>query len=42
LFETLPNPPYAADQTQAAADRIYEYVWQRSADGSLFPRGKAA
>jgi type I restriction enzyme R subunit len=42
LFETLPNPPYSADQTQAAADRIYEYVWQRSADGSLFPRDMAA
>jgi Domain of unknown function (DUF3387) len=42
LFETLPNPPYAPDETQAAADRIYEYVWQRSADGSLFQRDMAA
>ncbi len=42
LFETLPNLPYSADDTQAAADRIYEYIWQRSADGSLFSRDKAA
>jgi len=43
LYETLPNPPYAAaDDIQAVADRIYEYVWQRSADGNLFPRDLAA
>jgi type I restriction-modification system DNA methylase subunit len=42
LFETLPNPPYSVDETQATADRIYEYVWQRSTDGSLFPRHIAA
>ena len=42
LFETLPNPPYSTDETQAAADRIYEYIWQRSANGSLFPPDMAA
>jgi type I restriction enzyme R subunit len=42
LFETLPAPPYPADETQAAVDRVYEYVWQRSADGSLFPHDHAA
>jgi type I restriction enzyme, R subunit len=43
LYETLPNPPYtAADDIQAAANRIYEYIWQRSADGSLFPHDQAA
>ena len=42
LFETLPNPPYSTAETQAAADRIYEYVWQRSANGNLFPPDMAA
>jgi type I restriction enzyme, R subunit len=42
LFETLPNPPYSTDETQAAADRIYEYIWQHSANGSLFPPDMAA
>jgi type I restriction enzyme R subunit len=42
LFEALPNPPYSTDETQAAADRIYEYIWQRSANGSLFPPDMAA
>jgi type I restriction enzyme R subunit len=42
LFETLPNPPYSTDETQAAADHIYEYIWQRSANGSLFPPDMAA
>ena len=36
LFEILPNPPYTPDETQAAANRIYGYIWQRSASGSLF------
>jgi type I site-specific restriction-modification system R (restriction) subunit len=42
LFETLPNPSYSTDETQAAADRIYEYIWQHSANGSLFPPDMAA
>jgi type I restriction enzyme, R subunit len=42
LFETLPNPPYSINETQAAADRIYEYIWQRSANGNLFPPDMAA
>lgn len=42
LFEALPNPPYAIDETQATADRIYEYVWQRSATGNLFGQALAA
>jgi len=36
LFEALPGPPYTEDETQAAAARIYDYVWQRSATGGLF------
>jgi hypothetical protein len=42
LFATLPNPPYSTDDTQAAADRIYEYVWQRSAGGNFLGQGQAA
>lgn len=42
LFVTLPNPPYSADDTQAAANSIYEYVWQRSADGNFLQQGQAA
>jgi type I restriction enzyme, R subunit len=42
LFETLSNPPYSAAETQAAADRLYEYVWQRSADGSFLEPRRAA
>jgi type I restriction enzyme, R subunit len=29
LWQTMPMPPYSEDETQARADRIYEYVWQR-------------
>ena len=35
LFETLPNPLYSIDETQSSAERIYEYVWQHSDDGSF-------
>ncbi len=30
LWQTMPRPPFTEDETQARADRIYEYVWQRS------------
>jgi type I restriction enzyme R subunit len=30
LWQTMPRPPYTDDETQARAERIYEYVWQRS------------
>lgn len=26
----MPRPPYTDDETQARAERVYEYVWQRS------------
>ena len=40
LYETLPNPPYAAaNDIQAAANRIYEYVGKSAPDGSLSPTG---
>lgn len=35
LFEALPRPPYSEKETEEAANRIYEYVWQRSATGEL-------
>jgi len=30
LWQTMPMPPFTEDETQARADRIHEYVWQRS------------
>jgi len=36
LYEVLPSPPFTEDETDAAADRIYEYVWQRCATGQGF------
>jgi type I restriction enzyme R subunit len=30
LWQTMPRPPFTEDETQERADRIYEYVWQRS------------
>lgn len=33
LFESLPNPPYSPEETQRVADEVYNYVWQRSANG---------
>lgn len=34
LFLALPDPPYGAKETEEAADRIYDYVWQRSSMGA--------
>jgi type I restriction enzyme, R subunit len=34
LFGALPDPPYGAEETERAANRIYDYVWQRSSMGN--------
>jgi type I restriction enzyme R subunit len=33
LYETLPRPPFTEGETEQIAERVYEYVWQRSASG---------
>lgn len=38
LYESLPRPPFTDSETEAAADRIYDHIWQRTASG----RGLAA
>ncbi len=31
LFQSLPTPPFTADEKQLAARRVYQHVWQQSA-----------
>lgn len=38
LTEALPRPPFTEIDTESVADRVYEYVWQQSAAGSLADR----
>jgi len=33
LYQSLPRPPFTDDETEAAAELVYEYIWQRSASG---------
>lgn len=33
LWEALPRPPFSEEETEEVANRVYEYVWQRSASG---------
>lgn len=33
LYEALPQPPFTDAETDEAAGRVYDYVWQRSASG---------
>jgi type I restriction enzyme, R subunit len=33
LWQSLPRPPFTDEDTEALADRVYDYVWQRSATG---------
>lgn len=33
LWKALPRPPFDDEETEAAAERVYEYLWQRSASG---------
>jgi type I restriction enzyme R subunit len=33
LYQSLPRPPFDDAETEAVADRVYDYVWHRSASG---------
>jgi type I restriction enzyme R subunit len=33
LWNALPRPPFSDEETEEAANRVYEYVWQRSTSG---------
>ena len=33
LYQSLPRPPFTDDETEAAAELVYDYIWQRSASG---------
>ena len=33
LWRTLPRPQFTDEETDAIAERVYDYVWQRSASG---------
>jgi type I restriction enzyme, R subunit len=38
LYEALPIPPFTEQETDAAAARIYDYVWQRCATGQTLAK----
>ena len=33
LWRSLPRPPFTDEETEAVADRVYDFVWQQSASG---------
>lgn len=33
LWQSLPRPPFTDEDTEAVANRVYDYLWQRSASG---------
>jgi type I restriction enzyme R subunit len=33
LWQTLPRPPFTDEDVETIADRVYDYVWERSASG---------
>jgi type I restriction enzyme, R subunit len=34
LWKALPRPPFTDEETEEAARRVYDYVWQQSASGN--------
>ena len=42
LCQSLPRPPFTEDDTELLADRIYDYVWQRSMGGMPLEAAMAA
>jgi type I restriction enzyme, R subunit len=35
LWQSLPKPPFTDQEAEQLADRIYDYVWQRSTSGEF-------
>ena len=35
LWQSLPRPPFTEEDTELLTERVYDYIWQRSAGGSL-------
>ena len=42
LWQSLPRPPFTDQDAEALSDRIYDYVWQRSASGRFAERNFAS
>ena len=42
LWQSLPRPPFSEQDTEALADRVYDYVWQRSTTGQPLEAPTAA
>ena len=36
LWQSLPRPPFTDQDMEQLAERVYDYVWQRSATGESF------
>jgi len=41
VFQLLPTPPFSVNEKQVVAHRVYQHIWQQSAN-RLFPVGAAA
>lgn len=35
LYRSLPRPPFTEAETEALADRLYGFIWQRSEAGAF-------
>jgi type I restriction enzyme R subunit len=42
VFESIPQPPYTAEEAEAMAERIYEYVFQKTVGGKPLTEHVAA
>jgi type I restriction enzyme R subunit len=42
LWEQLPKPPFTGEDAELLTNRIYDYVWQRSATGDFLNPARAA
>jgi len=33
LWQSLPRPPFSDEEAEVLTERVYDYIWQRSASG---------
>ena len=36
LYESIPRPPFTDEETETLAHHVYDFIWQKSASGTLF------
>ena len=40
LYDSMPRPPFTDEETGKLAHDVYDFIWQKSASGTLFTQAR--